>query len=374
MSAVTQGAGGPGACSACLRHSWLLAVLSARLDHRGRDEGRLLELLALSDEELVEAVGGRRRAELEARYARFALEQVQWIAGVEGVCRHDPRYPHPLRSDGAPRMLHVAGGLERLEELAAAPVVAIVGSRRATDYGMEMAKSIARGLAVSGVTVASGLADGIAVAAQAGAVSVDGRTLAVMGGGLDVACPASRRTLYEHVQRSGCALAELPCGCSGRRWGGVSSGRILAALAGVTVVVEAEESRGELAGASLAQALGKTVAAVPGRVTSPASCGTHALLIDGAHLVRGPGDVLELLCPTVAPRPAACKEASSALEPRLRAVLESVGAGRDTPDKLTSEGDDAGEVLLALSELELMGLLARGDGGRYVPRDALQVA
>jgi DNA processing protein len=222
------------------------------------------------------------------------------------------------------------------------------------------------------VTVCSGLVDGIAVAAQAGALEVDGGTVAVMGGGLDVACPAKRRSLYERVRRLGCAVAELPCGWPARRWGQLASGRILAELAQLIVVVESEDSPLELADARMAQELGRTVAAIPGRVTSPASRGTHALLISGAHLVRGPQDVLDLLYAIGAPRLARASVAQSELEPTLRSMLEEVGAGMDTPDKLAG-WRDAGEVLLRLSELELMGMLTRGDGGRYLPRDPLGV-
>jgi predicted Rossmann fold nucleotide-binding protein DprA/Smf involved in DNA uptake len=94
------------------------------------------------------------------------------------------------------------------------------------------------------------------------------------------------------------------------------------------------------------------------------------LLIAGAHLVREPADVLELLYGVRAPVAEGSRGARPELEPRLRSVLESVGAGRDTPDKLTASRKDATEVLLALTELELMGLLGRGDGGRYVPRSS----
>jgi DNA processing protein len=283
-------------------------------------------------------------------------------------------------------MLYVRGATQRLQALAAQPAVAIVGSRKATDYGMEMARDLARGLAASGVTVTGGLSDGIALAAQAGSLEVDGKTLTVMDGGVDVACPARRRGLYKRVLKTGCAVAELPCGCTTRRWCHTARERIVVGLAQLTIVVEADEDPGDLLCARIAQALGRTVAAVPGRVTSPVSRGTHALLMEGVPLVRGPGDALDLLygkdpvqkingsmrrmtgTPTMpineAPR-------TPQLEPILKATLEQVGAGRDTPAKLTAGSEDAGEVLLALSELELMGLLSRGDGGRYVPRGSL---
>jgi DNA processing protein len=143
----------------------------------------------------------------------------------------------------------------------------------------------------------------------------------------------------------------------------------------VTIIVEAEDSPRELAGARIAQALGRPLAAVPGRVTSPLSRGSHALLLDGARLIRGPGDVLDLLygAERVAPATGAAGCSQPKLAPRLEATLEKVGAGMDTPGKLIGEHDDAGELLLALSELELMGLLARGHGGRYVPRGPLSI-
>jgi DNA processing protein len=175
--------------------------------------------------------------------------------------------------------------------------------------------------------------------------------------------------------------------------------RILAALAAVTVVVEADDSPRELAGATIARSLGRTVAALPGRVTSPVSRGTHALLMAGARLVRDPQDVLELLYEASPETPGhrvpdrrteehrsrgprACahdpKEPArtaahprAELEPPLQRTLELVGAGHDTPAKLAAAGMGSDDALPALTELELLGLLARGDGGRYVPRETL---
>ncbi len=407
-----------GACGACLRRTWLLKQLSSRLDYHSRRESRLLELLALEDRQLIEAIGGRRRGELRSRWERFALDGTGGVdedgerdadgedgeqahvnrvdgaradnvrAGVETVCRHREDYPRALsdRAPGAPRMLHVAGGRERLRELTAGPAVAIVGSRRPTDYGMEIARSLARGLAASGVTVVGGLGNGVAAAAHAGALEVGGPTVSVMAGGVDVISPAGRRGLYERVIASGCAVAEPPCGYPPRRWCEPARARTIAGLAQLTIVVEAGDGERELIGARAARALGQTVAALPGRVTSPVSRGTNALLMAGAPLVRDPRDVLDLLYGVgggggvsgVGARRSGAARAHRAavselarLDPRLRATLEQVGAGRDTPGKLTADAKDPGETLLALAELELIGLLGRGDGGRYVPRESL---
>jgi DNA processing protein len=365
------------ACDRCLRRSWLLSELSGPLDYCARDRARLLELLALADEELMDAVAGRRRTELRDRYERFTLDGAGLRDGdAQAICRHARGYPRALDGAGAPHMLEVAGGSSRLVELTARPVVAILGSGSASDYGMEMARGLARGLAASGVTVVATLTDGVAVAAHAGAVdAAAGASIAVLGGGLGVSCPARRRALYGRVRRAGCAVSELPHGASGRRWGSLAAERIVVELAALTVVIEAEQTVGQLAGARIAQALGRPLAAIPGRVTSPLSRGPHVLLMEGASLVRGPEDVLELLYPPQASKraPSLAPARQGADRPRglraeLRSILELVGSGHDTPDKLTRAGIDPADTLLGLSELELWGLLGRGDGGRYLLR------
>jgi DNA processing protein len=275
----------------------------------------------------------------------------------------------------------VTGTAERLAKLTAAPVVAIVGSRTPSDYGSEMARSLARGLAASGITVSACLTDGIAGAAHVGVLDAHGASIAVMGGGLGVSCPARKRSLYERIVDAGCAMSELPHDCSGRRWGQLAAERIVVGLAQLTVLVEAEQTPGELAAARIAQTLGRPLGAIPGRISSPLAAGPHALLRDGAELIRGPHDLLELLyrldddgaSPGTRPAKAPLLDESSpspvsGLPGELRETLARVGSGCDTPEKLMRAGADPAGVLLALSELELLGLLARGDGGRYLPR------
>ncbi|MGH2854087.1 MAG: DNA-processing protein DprA, partial [Solirubrobacteraceae bacterium] len=277
-----------------------------------------------------------------------------------------PRYHPTLRGDGAPRMLHVAGGIERMLELLAQPAVAIVGTRRASDYGMEVAYGLARGLAASGVTVVSGLADGIAAAVHQGALCTGAstaRTVTVMAGGVDIAHPAGWRGLHRRIAEEGCALAELPCGSAPRGWCHIGRARIVAALARVVIVVEAGEQPTELVHARLAEASGAIAAAVPGRVSAPAARGPHLLLREGALLVRDPQDVLDALHGVGEHRVTATRPE---LQPRLRAVLEQVSEGNDTVAKLAGGGSPAPDMLVALAELELSGAVVRGDGGRYV--------
>lgn len=360
-----------GACASCLRRSWLLAQLAGPLDCNCRADDRLFDLLALSDDELIAALGGHRRCELREQHARFSAGELTAHAAIAETCRHDSAYPRGLSGRGGPAALFVRGGLPRLTRLTARPIVAIVGTSRATDYGIEIARALARGLAVSGVTIAGELADGIGRAAQEGALHAGGEAaLAVLPGGVDVAAPARSRSLLQRIARDATAVSELPCGMPPRRWGAAATQRIVAALADVTIVVEADDSARELRPARLAERLGRPVAAVPGRVSSRASSGCNALLHEGARLVRGPGDVLDVLhC--AGRHWKARAPAGERLGPQLREVLDRVGEGLDTAEKLTRGMTDAGELLRALSELELLGLLGRGDGGRYVPRLAV---
>jgi len=291
---------------------------------------------------------------------------------VEAVGRDDARYPAALAGcGGAPRVLYVAGGVERLNELLGQGAVAIVGTRQATDYGMETARALARDLTASGVTVLGAMAEGIAAAAHMGALERGGgRTVTVMPAGLDVCRPASRRALYERVRTEGSAVSELPCGAQEHRFGHAARSRIVAGMAGLVIVVEAEDRPGALREARAAQQFGRPVAAVPGRVCSPVSRGPHALLAEGARLVRDAQDALDALCGVGAVTvPANEAQASETLlDPQLRAVLEEVRAGRDTLGALTAAGADVRDTAVALAELELAGALVRGDGGRYLPR------
>jgi DNA processing protein len=374
------------ACASCARRAWLLAELGGVLECCARDRERLLEVLGLEDDRLLAALAGSRVEELRERYERFPLRgrcdarELREAPGVDGICRHASGYPAALDEPAAPRMLEVAGGLERLEALTSAPTVAIIGAKAPSDYGVEVARGLARGLAAAGVSVVACLRDGIGAAAHVGALEASGGGVAVLAGGLDVAVPTRRRALFARIKASGCAVSELPLGCRGRRWGALASERIVVGLASVTVMVEATDSPEDLLGARIAKARGRTLAAVPGRVSSPLSGGPHALLMDGATLVGGAQDVLELLAvipPTESGDPASVHVPSrvrprgcaprGALTPGLGATLERVRAGADTPQKLAHAGEDPWELLAELSELELKGLLVRGDGGRYIP-------
>jgi DNA processing protein len=363
------------ACPQCARRAWLLAKLSVRLDFRARELARFWRLLELPDRELIEAVGGRRRAELHAAYAEWEPTQAREGEKVTTLCRHHPAYPRSLREEPlAPHTLSVLGGVEHLTGMLDEKVVAIVGSRRASDYGMETARDLARGLAASGVTVASSLTDGIPSAVHAGALEARGATFTVMARSVECCSPAWCGALYRRIIASGCAISETPPGLRAPRCGESTCARTLVMLAQLVIVVEAADRPWELAGAHTAQKLGRAVAAVPGRVSSPASKGTNSLLMNGARLVRNPQDALDVLYGVgarIANDPVA---GSATIEPQLARVLERVSSGEDTLEKLVARGSNSGDVAIALVELELRGLLVRGDGGRYVPSSGARLA
>jgi DNA processing protein len=360
------------ACGDCLQRSRLLAELIVPLDYCARDPSRLLDVLALADENLIAALGGRRRAELEATLrqrpdppdATAAACPGGAGAGASGAaCRHDPRYPRRMLDARAPRLLFASAGAEQMVELASAPVVAVFGSAHPSDYGAEVAGSIAAGLAVCGVSVATVLVGGVAESARLAVAGVGARQLAIAPDGLAAGTARGRRS------ENCCVLAELPPEVRGRTFGAVSALRTLVVLGQVILCVEARASARELLAAKLAASFDRPVAAVPGRVTSPWSAGPNALLQGGAELARSAEDVLALL-------PASDRGAANArraplrgvLEPRLQSLLERVAGGRDTLARLCEDERDPGAILHALSELELLGLLGRGEGGCYVPR------
>jgi DNA processing protein len=356
-----------GVCHPCSRRNWLLDELNVQLEHKARDPWRLWRILELPDLELIDAVGARRRAELHEAYPGWEPTG-SYDGRSSGLCRHHCAYPSRLREDAlAPHSLQVRGEVERLSEMLDGKIVAIVGTRRASDYGLETARSLARGLAAAGVGVASELTEGISSAVHSGALEADGTTLAVMTSNLERCSPVCCAPLYRRVLKHGCSIGEAHASPRARRWWQYASARTLALLADMVIVVEATEQRTELACAAVAWSRARHVAAVPGRVSSPTSRGANSLLMDGGRLVRDAQDALDVLYGVgVLDVPPARSLASPELRPEIVSVLERVSGGEDTVAKLTAGGARSEEISVALAELELSGLLIRGDAGRFV--------
>lgn len=351
------------ACDGCLRRSDLLAAAAGWIEiewlaRRGRPQ-----VLSLPDDTLLGLVSD---PEIWLRYEQFdaaaARERVA-AALLTAVCHCHPGYPSLLRElPDPPAVLHVRGDPAALE---AQDAVAIVGARRASEYGLDVARSLGRALSVSGLTVVSGLALGVDSAAHAGALAGPAPVVAVLAGGADVPYPAGKRSLYAAVAARGAVVSELPPGTPVRRWAFPARNRIIAALARATIVVEAAERSGSLITADLAVDIGRAVGAVPGRITAPMSAGTHALLAAGAAIVRGPQDVLDLLADHGFERSLAADDGLPD-EPGLRRLMMAIGEGRDTLAGLVRAPEDTQAVLRDLAELERRGFLRREFGGRYV--------
>lgn len=351
------------ACHDCLRRPSLLSLVSGHLDRTGT---RLPELLELGNEELLRAAGGQHRRRLERRFAAFdagAARTNARQAGLELICLCDPTYPERLRDlPSSPAVLHVKGGLERFLALTAGEPVAVVGTRRASGYGLEVAGAMGRGLAAAGLSVVSGMAHGIDSAAHQGALGVDGSTIAVLAGGAERAYPASARSLHRRITQTGAVVSELPPGAEVRRWMFPARNRLVAALSAMTVVVEAGDRSGALLTASWATSLGRPVGAVPGRITSPQAAGTNRLIAGGARLLSGAQDVLDSLYGLGARQ--AAPDPRGALDPELRWWLDEIAAGADTLGALAQAGLSPNKGLQVLSALELGGYIRREAGGR----------
>lgn len=355
----------PEACAACLRRTRLVALLAPYIE-LARRERSLPQILALDDDALLAAVAGRRQDTVRARLKRPAPVPATGAPPLRTICRHDPAYPRRLLDAAdAPAVLHVRGDAT---VLAAEPAVAVVGARRASPYGLEVARGLGRGLAAAGLPVVSGMALGVDGAAHAGALEAGGPTIAVLAGGADVPYPRSKAGLYRVIAQAPgcCVVSEMPPGFAPFKWGFPARNRIIAGLADMTVVVEAAARSGSLITAEMAQDAGRVVAAVPGAVTNPVAEGTNALLRDGAELVRGPQDVLDALLGAGASRVAAGPDPAR-LEPRLRGLLEHLAGDPATPSGLVGRGaGEADDVVAGLVELELLGFARRVPGGGYV--------
>lgn len=368
-----MGAGArPRACPDCLRRAWLLASLSGHIETAVSDTpgSRAHEILALSDEDLTLAVARSRADSFLARAAERDPERLRAAtegAGAWACCRHDPSYPEGLADLGdSPALLFGRGDPALLSELVPRSAVTIVGSRRPSSYGRELATKLGREVATSGLTVVSGMAMGIDACAHAGALEAGGLTVAVLGNGVDVPYPPRSAGLYEEIVDSGLVIGELPPGTLPRRWTFPARNRIMAALGAMTVVVEARERSGSLITATMAEQLNREVGAVPGRVGSSPAAGPNGLLHDGAHVIRDGKDVLDgLLGPGVRPdRPATAR--GPALEPDLVAVLDLVERGASSADALAMASRlEPGALAAALVRLELSGYVRSDSAGRY---------
>lgn len=310
---------------------------------------------------------GRRSGEAILR----ALDHI----GARVLLPGDPEFP-PLLAEISepPAALFVWGDASLLSR----PAAAIVGSRAHSPYGAAAGQLLASGVARAAVVV-SGMARGLDAIAHEAALAASGGTVGVLGNGFGVIYPAANRTLYERVSREGCLVTELPPGERPRVSTFPRRNRIIAGLAGVTVVVEAAANSGALITADCALEQGRSVLAVPGPITSPTSEGCNKLIQQGAKPALCVGDILEELGiqsagdqrdlqtgslsagprPRVSPSPVAPQD----LTPLQRTLWDSLVTQPTHVDALVvGAGQSVGSVLTALTELEMRGLVNQKPG------------
>jgi DNA processing protein len=286
------------ACTECRKRSALLAVLAPAIERAALTRQSLLGLLALSDERLCRAVGVKNPGEQKSSQH---VEQARMARGSPhapcAICRHEDGYPTALAQlDCAPAVLYATCERERLGELLSEPAAAVIGDRLHTRYARQIAFALAQDLALAGVTIVSGLDEGIDGTAHHGALHTGGHTIAVTGCAPEIPYPRQQDHLHEQIVRNGAVISEFPPGFHPpRRWCLLATQRIIAALVSVVVVVEAAEHSSTLLTVQVASDLGHNIAAVPGRVSDHGGRGAFALLRDGAHPVARAADVLELI-------------------------------------------------------------------------------
>ena len=312
---------------------------------------------------MIDACSSCLRRSYRDAFAAGALDTRARVT-VDAVCGHSDAFPAPLRDLAQPPTVLYATRMEvlgRLDE----PGAVVIGSRRPSEYGRTVAYGLGRGLGAAGVPVVSGLALGIDAIAHRGCLDGGGSTIAVLANGVDVAYPRTNRRLYERIRDSGSIVSEMPPGSRPLRWLFPARNRIMAALGRLTVVVEAAERSGTLITADFAAEIGRDVAAVPGCVTSDVAAGTNGLLRNGAALVTGAQDVLDLLYGVGARE--VPTEAPPALEPVEQTVLGQVTRGASLDQLAAETGLAAAVIRSTLARLELHGLIRRAPSGGYVP-------
>jgi DNA processing protein len=302
-------------------------------------------------------ISTRARVQIDAE-----MEKLQRLK-VRVMTQQDDDYPHLLENIAdPPPVLYLMGELRPEDDLA----VAIVGTRRPTVYGRQAAELFARGLAERGVTVVSGLARGVDTCAHQAALEAGGRTVAVLGSGLDIIYPAENRKLAAQVVEQGALISEFPLGTQPDGMNFPRRNRIISGLSTACLVVEAGDSSGALITAEFALEQGRDVFAVPGNIFSPASRGPNKLILDGATPACRLEDILEELKIETASEQREARETIPKSESEV-AILRCLGHEAVHIDEIRRAVCLPMSVVSStLTMLELKGLARQAGGMNYV--------
>lgn len=290
------------------------------------------------------------------------LEQLR-ETGVKVLTCKSREYPDMLKQiDNAPNLLYVKGGLGHEDKF----TIAIVGPRKPTYYGRGVAEKLSGELASSGFTVVSGMARGIDTVAHSSALKAGGRTIAVLGSGMDVPYPPENRGLMQKISESGCVITEFPLGTKPLKENFPARNRLISGLSLGVLVVEANRKSGSLITADCALEQNREVFAVPGNINSPNSSGSNDLIKKGAKLVQGIDDIIEELAPAL----------KGFVNNRERLNADLTGEEKQVCDILTGEAMHidtisrglsmpSSKALVLLLGLELKGVARQTDGKRF---------
>jgi len=363
---------------------WLALALTPGLG--ARMAGKLLRELGSPD-----AIFNASLTELEAQHLPAAVAQAihsrrplsdaakelaqAQALGVRLLTWDEPEYPERLREIfDPPPLLYVRGNIELLRR----HLISIVGARRPTPYGNQMAERLSKDLADRGLVILSGLARGIDSSAHRGALSsVRGATIGVLGCGIDIVYPKENKKIFAEMEQRGAIISEFPLGTFPAPQNFPIRNRIIAGMALGVVVVEGAQYSGSLITARLAMEFGREVYGVPGNATHPESFGPNQLIKQGAKLVTGWEDVVEELPTPVRAELVPVEAASSeertalveeALAPAERPLYEllSVDQSRHVDELVEQSGLTSSEVLAALFDLELKGVVRQLPGKQFL--------
>ncbi len=318
-----------------------------------------LEKMGLDKRAITNLLTKREEVDLDVEMTKLAN------AGISLICWESPEYPAYLRQiPQAPPLLYARGNILEIDQWA----VAVVGTRRLTAYGRQITKELTRGLTVAGVTIVSGLARGIDAIAHQTALEMGGRTIAVLGSGLDCIYPPENRTLAKQIVETGqgAVMSEYALGVQPEAKNFPPRNRVISGLSMGTLVVEAGERSGALITAQFAVEQDRDVFAVPGNINSPASKGPNRLIQQGAKLAGSAQDILEELNVNMVSERAAIQISlpESAEEAKLLSLLS---AQPTHIDELSREsGLASAAVSSALTVMELKGMAMQVGGMNYV--------
>lgn len=302
---------------------------------------------------------------LEARATVDLEREVERVAaaGVQVLTWEDPRYPRLLQEvPDPPPVLYILGELRPEDEWA----IAVVGTRRISVYGREVTHRLVTSLAQSGITIVSGLARGVDGVAHRAALEAGGRTLAVLGCGVDRVYPPEHRALARQIAAHGALISEYPLGTPPEPGNFPPRNRIISGLSLGVLITEAGRDSGALITADYAAEQGREVFAVPGSILAAGSAGTNRLIQDGAKMVLEPADILEELNLAMAAEQARARETLPVSETEA-ALLAHLGAEPTHVDELgLAVGLPIAQVTSTLAMMELKGLVRQVGGMKYV--------